>query len=183
MKEHGGIAVKAVLVVDMINDFVTGRFGSKRAEHIVPAVGALIDRARSAGIPVFYLRDSHHPDDPEMRVWGRHAMAGTRGSEIVKELRPERGEKVFTKKQYSGFFSSPLDRTLKAAGVDEIYFAGISADICVQHNVADAFFRGYRLTVVSDCVESMNPARKKAALKYMKEIYGTSIVSLGKVKF
>ena len=90
---------------------------------------------------------------------------------------------MFTKRQYSGFLKTALDRTLRASGIDEIVFAGISADICVQHNVADAFFRGYGTVVVSNCVESINPERKKAALKYMKEIYGTSIVGLGKVKF
>ncbi len=175
--------MKAVLVVDMINDFVRGKFGSERAERIVPSVALLLDRARSAGVPVFYVGDSHLPEDPEMRVWGRHAMAGTWGSEIVDELRPERGDRTFTKRQYSGFLKTALDRTLRASGIDEIVFAGISADICVQHNVADAFFHGYGTVVVSNCVESINPERKKAALKYMKEIYGTSIVGLGKVTF
>jgi nicotinamidase-related amidase len=177
------IPLRAVIVVDMINDFVTGRFGSRRAERIVPDVATLLGRARNAGVPVIYVRDAHHPDDPELRVWGKHAMAGTHGSAIVKELQPERGEKVFGKRQYSGFFNSSLDGTLRGRNVDEILFAGISTDICVQHNVADAFFRGYRTAVVSDCVESINPQRKKAALKYMKEMYGSSIIGLRKVKF
>ncbi len=175
--------MKALLVIDMVNDFVKGKFGSGRAVAIVPSIAALLSAARTAGAPVVYVRDAHLPGDPELRVWGRHAMAGTRGSAIVEELGPKAGERVFDKRQYSGFFNTSLDASLKAWDVVEILFAGISADICVQHNVADAFYRGYRTTVVSDCVESIDPRRKRAALKYMKEMYGTSIVRLGEVKF
>ena len=33
---------KAIIVVDMINDFVTGKLGSPRAEKIVPGIAALL---------------------------------------------------------------------------------------------------------------------------------------------
>jgi nicotinamidase-related amidase len=175
--------VDAVLVVDMINEFVNGRFGSRRAQAIVPAVVSLCNRAREAGVPVFYVRDAHRQSDPELRVWGRHAMAGTRASEIVVELEPQAGDFVFQKNQYSGFLNTGLEKALRKVHADTIYFAGISTDICVQHNVADALYRGYRTVVVEDCVESISARAKATALKYMKSIYGSKIIQLNKVKF
>lgn len=174
---------KAVLVVDMINEFVTGRFGSRRARAVVPAVALLCSRARSKGVQVFYVRDAHRPGDPELKVWGRHAMEGTRASEIVEELVPMPGDTVFDKRQFSGFQGTALDATLRAKGVDTIYFAGISTDICVQHNVADALYRGYKTVVVEDCVESISARTKATALKYMENIYGSKITQLSRVKF
>lgn len=168
----------------MVNEFVNGpRFGSPRIRRIVPAVAKLCDRARAAGIPVFYTRDAHTPSDPEMRVWGRHAMAGTTASAIVQGLEPRRGEMVYDKKQYSGFQYTGLERALKRRGVDAIYFAGVATEICVQHNVADAFYRGYRTYVVRECVESFDAGVKAKALKYMATMYGSNIVGIERVKF
>jgi nicotinamidase-related amidase len=175
--------MKGVLVVDMINEFVTGKFGSRRAQSIVPNVRKLCERAVQAHAPIFFVCDAHHPDDPELRVWGAHAMVGTSASQIVPELREFGDGNVFRKRQYSGFFNTGLDDSLRQAGVDELIFAGISADICVQHNVADAFYRGYRCTVVRDCVESIRAEDRESALKYMRKIYGASVVSLSRVKF
>lgn len=173
----------AVLVVDMINEFINGRFGSKRVQKVVPHVVSLCDHARSKGIPVFYTNDAHHTTDPEMKVWGRHAMAGTNAAEIVPELKPRKGEKVFRKGQYSGFQKTGLNAALRRVGVESIYFAGVSTEICVQHNVADAFYRGYSTVVVGECVESFDPGVKAKALKYMHTMYGSRIVELDKVRF
>lgn len=173
----------AVLVVDMVNEFITGKFGSRRVQKVVAPVVSLCDRARAKGVPVFFTNDAHHPTDPEMKVWGRHAMAGTAAAEIVPELKPGEGEKVFRKRQYSGFLNTGLNAALRRAGVETIYFAGVSTEICVQHNVADAFYRGYSTSVVSECVESFDAGAKAKALKYMQTMYGSRIVELDKVKF
>ncbi|MEM3851381.1 MAG: isochorismatase family cysteine hydrolase [Methanomassiliicoccales archaeon] len=175
--------MKGVLIVDMINEFVDGKFGSRRARGIVGNIRRLCEKAEKAGVPVFFLRDAHEEGDPELKVWGRHAMAGTPASELVEELKPFAGKRVFPKRQFSGFLNTKLEASLKAEGVDDLYFAGISADICVQHNVADAFYRGYGLHVISDCVESIDKRKKESALKYMKTVYGASILSLKRVKF
>jgi len=173
----------ALLIVDMINEFVSGRFGSPRACRVVARVVKLREKARAGNVPIFYVRDAHMPADPELRVWGRHAMKGTQASEIVEALLPLQDEKVFDKRQYSGFHNTGLDAELRGEDVRRIFLAGISADICVQHNAADAFYRGYRISVVSDCVESISPAKKAAALRYMHDIYGCEIVRSEQVKF
>ena len=42
----------AILVVDMLNDFVTGALGCDRGRAIVPATAKLLDAARKKGVPV-----------------------------------------------------------------------------------------------------------------------------------
>ena len=42
----------AILVVDMLNDFVYGALACERGKAIVPATAALLDAAREKGVPV-----------------------------------------------------------------------------------------------------------------------------------
>lgn len=60
----------AILVVDMLNDFVTGALGCERARDIVPATAELLDAARAAGVPVIFCNDAHIQGiDHELKLW------------------------------------------------------------------------------------------------------------------
>lgn len=168
---------KAIIVVDMINEFVTGKFGSQGAKKIVPNIAALLKKARKESIPIIYLRDSHSHGDREIEIWGEHAMKNTQGSEIIPELRPEKNDIVIEKKWYSGFVDTGLSEVLRKLHADTLIFTGISTDICVLNNVGDAYFSGYKTIALEDCTASLDEAGHDRALKYMKNIYGTEISS------
>ncbi len=172
---------KIIIVVDMINDFVTGKLGSPRAQKIVPDVAALLRKARKQGIQVIYLRDAHSATDKEMGIWGQHAMKDTPGSEIIPELKPEKNDIVIEKKWYSGFVDTELPAILKKMGADTLIFVGVSTDICVQNNVAHAYFSGYRTVVPEDCTASIDESAHEQAIKYMKNIFGAEITTSDKV--
>lgn len=172
---------KIIIVVDMINDFVTGKIGSLRAQKIVPNISAFLKKARKQGIQVIYLRDAHTVNDKELGIWGQHAMKDTQGSEIIPELKPEKNDIVIEKKWYSGFVDTELPAILKKTGAYTLIFVGVSTDICVQNNVGHAYFSGYRTIVPHDCVASIDEAAHEQALKYMKSIYGAQITTSDKV--
>ncbi len=172
---------KAIIVVDMINDFVTGKLGSISAQKIVPSIVNLLKKAREQGIPIIYLRDAHTRADNEMNIWGQHAMKGTAGSEIIPELKPEKTDIVIEKRWYSGFVDTELPSILKKLGVDTLVILGVSTDICVQNNVGHAYFSGYKTIVPRDCTASIDEDAQEQALKYMKNIYGAEITSSDKV--
>jgi len=168
---------KAILVIDMIEDFVTGKLGSERAKTIIPKIKNLIDRARKRKVPVIYVCDSHLKEDPEIQIWGQHAMKGTQGSRIVEELRPERSDLVLEKRSYDAFHGTKLDQELKKRGIKSLVFTGVTTNICIQNSVADAFFRGYEVVVAEDCVQAPTEEDHKRGLEYMKKIYGAKILS------
>ncbi|MCZ7355725.1 MAG: cysteine hydrolase [Candidatus Methanoperedens sp.] len=172
---------KAIIVADMLHDFVTGKLGSVRARKIVPNIANLLKKARQQGIPIIYLRDSHTPTDREMKIWGEHAMKGTEGSEIIPELRPEKNDIVIEKRWYGGFANTDLPDILKKMGIDTVIFTGVSTDICIQNDVALAYFSGYKTIVPPDCTASIDEGTHEYALKYMKKIYDTEIISSDKV--
>jgi nicotinamidase-related amidase len=57
----------------------------------------------------------------------------------------------------------------------------VSTDICIQNDVALAYFSGYYTIVLSDCTASIDEEAHEYALKYMKNIYGAEITSSDKV--
>ncbi|MCR4910793.1 MAG: cysteine hydrolase, partial [Bacteroidales bacterium] len=92
----------AILVVDMLNDFVTGALGCDRARDIVPATAELLGAARKAGVPVIFCNDCHLKGiDRELKLWGDHAIAGTPGAEVIPELGLCKSDYVVPKRRYS----------------------------------------------------------------------------------
>jgi nicotinamidase-related amidase len=167
----------AVLVIDMINDFVTGKLRLERAKNIVPAIQKLLDFSRSKGIPVIYINDSHLKDDPEFKLWGPHAIAGSEGAQVVPMLKPMEGDHIITKSRYSAFFGTKLDQLLRDLAISRLLLIGVSTDICIQNTAADAFYRGYEIIVAQDCVEAFSEEAHKRALGYMQKVYGVKVVT------
>jgi len=168
----------AVIVIDMINDFVTGVFKSDRAAKIIPNIKALLDFARKHKVPVVYATDAHLPNvDPEFDVWGSHAVAGTWGAQIIDELKPHKGDFHVLKRKYSAFQGTDLDQLLRKSKVDTVVLTGVVTDICIQHTAADAFFRGYKIIVPKDCVEAVDAPTQEAAIKFLRKAYGPEITT------
>jgi len=86
--------MKALVVIDMLNDFVAGVLANEAdAAKIVPAIRRLIDHARkNTAWLVVYSNDAHRADDREIGIWGKHAMAGTRGADVIDALAPVGGD-------------------------------------------------------------------------------------------
>ena len=158
----------AVVVVDMLNDFISGSLKVDRAEAIVPNIKALLAAAREAGVAVVYSCDAHSADDHEIMVaWQPHAMAGTDGAQVIAELAPAPGDHVSAKSTYSGFYKTDLEETLERKGVKTLVLTGVLTSCCIQYIAGEAFVRGYRVIVPEDCVETFSQQEQDAALEYV----------------
>ena len=168
----------AVIVVDMQNDFVhpKGALFVPDAPKTVPAIARLLDKARKAGVPVFYTQDWHDEDDPEFAIWGRHAVAGTWGAEIVEELKPRKGDVLIKKLRYDGFYGTSLDHLLRLKGVKRLVVVGTVANICVLHTAGSAALRWYEVVVPMDGVSALNEGDYHFALRQIDFLYRGSVV-------
>lgn len=172
----------ALLVVDMLNDFLYGSLACEHCREIVPRIRRLIEIARRVGAPVIFVNDSHEPGvDRELGMWGPHAVRGSWGSRVVDELDLGYGYTVF-KRRYSGFFETDLDLLLRELGIDTLVVTGIHTHICVLFTVADAVFRGYSVAVVRDCVAAFDREWHEKTLEYMQRFLGVEIVDSGRAE-
>jgi nicotinamidase-related amidase len=168
---------KALIIIDMLSDFVTGPLKNERAQRIIPNIADLLNYGRKNGWVIVFSNDAHKPGDPEERVWGAHAMYGTQGAKVIKELEPKKGDYVVNKQNYSGFHETDLDRILKENKVLEVIITGQHTHICVRHTSADAFARNYSIIIPEDCVESFTDKDHKEGLEYLKMCYGAKLTS------
>lgn len=163
----------AILVVDMLNDFVTGSLACERGKAIVAATAQLLDAAREADVPVIFCNDAHVKDiDRELAIWGDHAIAGTPGAQVIPELGLSDSDYVVPKRRYSGFFQTDLDILLRELGVKTVVMTGLHTHMCVRHTSADAFCLGYDVVVAKDATDSFTEEDYLGGLAYLKTCYG-----------
>lgn len=169
------MAHEAIVLVDMVNDFVTGELACERAESIIPPLQRLLDAARHADVPVIYVNDAHLPEDFEIDLWGEHAMKDTEGAEVIPQLTPKEGDYVLEKRTYSAFYDTGLDQLLKSLDARTLLIGGLHTNMCCRHTSADAYFRGYNLIALSDGCDAFTEEDHLDGLDYLQKVYGAEI--------
>lgn len=169
----------ALILVDMLNDFVTGALGCDRGRAIVPDLVRLVDVSREHGIPVIYANDSHLKGiDHELKLWGDHAIRGTKGAEVIPELAPQEGDYIIPKRRYSGFYQTDMQLLLSELHIDTVIITGLHTHMCCRHTSADAYYLGYNIIVPRETTNSFTEEDYTSGLKYLTEVYGAEVCSL-----
>src|SRR5579862_655812 len=172
--------MRALIVIDMLRDFVDGALANPRAQEIVEPLQRLLGHARKAGWVVVFSNDAHEPGDPELAVWGEHGMAGTIGAQVIDALEPRPGPKelVSPKRAYGAFDGTGLDERLRTLGVDEVVLCGQHTHICVRHSAYGALLHGFRIIVPRDAVCAFEGVDEEEALAYLVAVYGARIATV-----
>jgi nicotinamidase-related amidase len=132
----------ALVIVDMLRDFVDGRLANPAARPTIQRIGELADTARDRkDWIVVYGNDAHRPGDVEQRLFDEHAMVGTPGAEVIQELTPTSGDIVIPKRYDSAFTQTDLEATCLVHDVGRVVIVGQHTDCCVRHTSYDAFLR------------------------------------------
>lgn len=174
-----GKKLKALIVVDMLNDFLEENgalFCGEGAREIVPFIRELIDDYRSEGGIIVYLCDSHRKTDREFDRFPPHCVNGTRGAEVIPGLAPSSGDIVIKKARYSGFYDTDLEEVLKKNGVLEVGVVGVCTSICVMDTVGGLANRDYEITVYEKGVADFDPEMARCAMTRIRRVYGARVV-------
>ncbi|MCQ2814683.1 MAG: cysteine hydrolase [Bacilli bacterium] len=167
----------AVIVVDMLNDFVTGALGFDGVKPTVKGCVDLLKIARNKDVPVIFTNDSHLMSDPELKIWGKHAIRGTKGAEVIPELKVSKKDYIIPKRRYSGFFQTELDSLLRDLAINEIILCGLHAHMCVRHTAADAYQSGYKVYCATDATNSFTKEDRDSGFKYLQEVYNCTLLN------
>lgn len=161
---------KLLIVIDMQNDFVTGSLGTKEAEAIVDSVVSKVQTYKASGEEIVFTRDTHtagYLDTQEgIRLPVKHCIEGTKGWEIIDELKPY-VTKVFDKPTFG---SLELVQYVSGDQYSEIELIGLCTDICVVSNalLLKAKLLETPVTVDALCCAGVTPESHEAALKTME---------------
>lgn len=166
---------KALLVIDMQVDFVTGALANEEAQKIIGRLQEKIEDYRSQGLPVLFTRDTHGEDYMETQE-GRllpvpHCVKGSDGWQIIEELRGGLKDDCVLDKPTFGCMELPKWLREKLGGApSEIEMVGVCTDICVISNamILKAAFPETVVKVDSSCCAGVSPQSHETALDAMK---------------
>lgn len=179
----------ALVVLDMLNDFVDGTLANPAAKPIIDPIADLIDRARAkTDWVVVYANDAHQENDLEFKVFGEHAVAGTEGAAVVPQLVEAKGDIVVPKRFYSAFTQTDLDASCDVHDITRMVIVGQHTNCCCRHTTYDAYLRGIDIAVVSDGTCVFEPMvgdqydRVQAdALSYLQTFYKADVLDASSV--
>ena len=190
-------AVRALLIVDVQNDFCEG--GSLAVPGGAAVVAAISDylAGPDAGryehvvaSQDFHIQPGDHfsaqPD--YFRSWPAHCVADTTGAQFHPALDTSRIEEIFRKGQYAAAYSAfegtsaggePLRAWLTARGVTDVDVVGIATDYCVAATAGDATSAGYGTTVLLNLTAGVDPHTTAAAIEKLRAAGATLTGSAG----
>ncbi len=177
--------MKALLVVDIQNDFLPGgALGVNGGNEIIPIVNALLEKPFDLIVACKDWHPLNHcsfakthnkrvGDQIELMgrkqiLWPVHCVQNTFGAEFSSKLDSSKIEKTFLKgteaqiDSYGAFFdnghlrSTGLDDYLKSKKITDLYIAGLTTDYCVKYTVLDACKLKYNTYVIQDGCRAVN---------------------------
>jgi nicotinamidase-related amidase len=112
---------------------------------------------------------------PTSRRSRRHCLENNvPGRRLAELLQPANDDYFVLKPAHSGFYSTTLEVLLKHLEAHTLIITGLATNNCVQFTAGDAFLRGFRLVVPSDCVAANSPRLSREALAQMRLVLKAS---------
>lgn len=168
--------MKALIVVDMQNDFTTGVLGNPETAAVVNKVASMINKFRREepdGLIIATL-DTHFDNYSDTQEGKNlpvpHCIKGSDGWQIVPEVKKALGTNCkYAEKITFGMYDLPV-LIGKDAKIDEFIVIGVCTDICVISNVMilKAAYPEVPVRVIADCCAGVSPASHDTALSAMK---------------
>ena len=179
------MSTKALILVDLQNDFVPGgALSVKDGDQVIPVANDMQARFEL----IIASRDWHprnhgsfaanHPGRRigetidlhglQQILWAVHCVQHTPGAEFVPTLRTDRITKTFFKgtdpdiDSYSAMFdnghrrSTGMAEYLHEQGAGDIFIMGLATDYCVRFTALDALKEGFSVHIIEDGCRGVN---------------------------
>lgn len=158
------------------------------AARVTEANRVLVEGARARGLPVVHVVTAYHSrEEIASNPWWsevaggdatranvlNHQLVSGDGLVVMPEiLNPDHDIVIFHKKRYDSFVATELDHVLRSRGVQTLLLTGVNTNSCVLATTVAANARDYRPVVVSDCVDTIDPAMHEPALAVIRQAFG-----------
>jgi nicotinamidase-related amidase len=139
--EPVGLSESTLVMIDCQNTYTRGVMELDGVQAALDEAAALLDRARTAGIPIIHVQHSDGPGS-------LYDVEGESGA-IVASVAPRDGEPVVIKQYPNSFVDTDFDAHLKAVGAQHLVITGFMTHMCVNSTARGAFNLGYAPTVVA----------------------------------
>lgn len=177
---HFELKKTAMLFFDILNGYVPSpEPGQPRVlKPWIENAVRLGKAARAAGLPVFFAKGNHRPDNAttallltdtnnsltpwpngEVTKTKMHVIAGDRSSDVLADLEPKPDDYYVVKYRWSAFYQTYLDLALRTRGIDTVIISGGSTDVGVASTLYSARDLDYNMIVASDACGTSHDQR------------------------
>ena len=139
--QPASLADSTLIMIDCQNTYTYGLMELEGVQPALDQAAELLDRARSAGIPIVHIMHDSGPGSP----YDVRDQIG----QIVDRVAPREGEPVVVKTFPNSFTGTDLHQRLSAAPGRDLILAGFMTHMCVSSTARGAFSLGYRPAVVA----------------------------------
>jgi nicotinamidase-related amidase len=177
---------QVLLLVDVINDMVFPGSSALVAQAVPMArrLAKLKARAKARGVPCVYCNDNFGRWRSDFRSLVAHCVSDeVPGRPVATLLQPDDDDYFILKPRHSAFFATPLELLLRDLEADTLVIAGIAGNICVLFSANDAYIRGYRVVVPTDCIASNTRADTRRALQQMRTVLRADVRRSSSIRF
>ncbi|HEY6196999.1 MAG TPA: isochorismatase family cysteine hydrolase [Candidatus Binatia bacterium] len=149
-----------LLVIDMENENCHpggALYIGEPVRKVISKIRGLLDAMRRSGGKIVHTQSVRSPDALEFTVFKNtvRKLEGSRGAELIDELKPAAGEPLVVKHTHDCFYKTEMESLLPKLGMrpgeSSVIVTGISTRNCVQSAVMAFSVRDYRVVVPMDC--------------------------------
>jgi len=165
------LSQKALLIVDVQNDFCTGgTLAVPDGEAVVPVLNEYIAEFQKRELIILASRDWHPKHTKHFKafggLWPEHCVEGTPGAAFHPKLNLPPETIIISKgvesdqDGYSAFQGideedRDLLSVLQDLDVEEVFVGGLATEYCVKSSVMDAL-QYFKVSLLSDAVKEVN---------------------------
>ena len=200
----------ALVIVDMQNDFSHPEgsiFIGNMIGHTIPKIKYLLDKSRTEGLKILHTQ-SWHPEDaprymdppvPRASFGSNGCKVNTWGADIIKELKPLKGEPIIQKDTFDPWFGTKMEQILVSNNFGEfehdsaqrnrlrhesyVIITGTASDVCVDKAVIGFFFRGYKVIIPIDCISTYDQFCQESAIYRFVNYFDAIITKSEMIQF
>jgi nicotinamidase-related amidase len=135
------LADSVLVMIDLQNTYTRGVMALEGVEPAIDEAAVLLDRARSAGIPIVHVQHDAGAGTP-------YDVRDEIGA-IVDRVAPREGEHRIVKNYPNSFAGTDLESHLRGKGATNLVLAGFMTHMCVNSTARGAFTAGFAPSVVA----------------------------------
>ena len=114
----------------------------------------------------FFIRSILVPVS-QINATAKRIAAGSYGVQIIDEVKPDPADFVVYKNRFNGFVNTTLEKKLRQMQINTVIMTGWRSDVCVAQTAIDAFYRGFRVAVADDGVNSTTEAEHRQGMQLL----------------
>jgi len=141
---------RALLVIDVQNEYFTGKLPVSYPHGSLDNILAAMDAAQAHGVPVIAIQ--HSAPQPDSAVFRR----GSKEWELHPEIAMRPHNVLIHKSLPGSFTGTELEKWLRERGIESVVIAGYMTQMCCDTTARQAMHLGFSVEFLSDATGTLN---------------------------